>query len=317
MKKNMVLITHWKTFHADDVVAGALLDYFLVDKLERYENCIIKRVDYNKYSGNELKTLVEDNTTECFVFDVGRSYEPENRLFDHHQYTKEEDGRASAGMVFDWLVNTKVIDSRLTKAMEPMIRMVDDNDIGVKPAAIGELSWIIRHLNPDYESSDKVFLDAYIDAANIVKKIIKSLDVANEELKNTITMFHKANKVLEDDKNYALEFNTFPKNWQDYIYNLDRAIAPDKELDIIIWYNAPDDTWQAQTINVSSDDYAKRGRKIVVDEDYISDIKNEIVFVHKGEFFMVGKSKDAVYKYLDKFLHGKEDTGAIQDPKIL
>ena len=303
---NLLLVTHWKSHHADDVMAGAMLAYFLVKKLELFNNVMVERVDYNEHTGKELKAKYESNDTYCMVYDVGRGYDPKHGMFDHHQFTKEEDGRASAGMVFDWLISEGVIDEALKRSMATIVKMVDDNDIGVIPAKEGELSWIIRHMNVDYDSSNEEHDEAYLDSMYFMAKMIESLDKANEELKVTMKKFQEADKVLEDGKYYGLEFNSFPKNWQSYVYG-NKHPDPDKELDLIVWNNENDDTWQAQTVNVSATDYAKVGRSIKVDDAYINDPDNDITFVHKGEFFMVAKTKDALYKYLDKFLYGKED----------
>ena len=296
--EELVAVTHWKSFHADDVVAGALLRYFLTKKLEIFKHVDFKRVDYNKFTGKELQEIYGNDDNYVMVYDVGRIYDPENGLFDHHQFTKEEDGRASAGMVFDWLVDEGVIDDTLKASMEPMIRMVDDNDIGVTPAKSGELPWIIRHMNADYYSNDSTHLNSYLSAVTTITRVIKSLDETNEKMKATIEAVKDAEVVLDDGSYHSLLFDKFPKGWHDLPYN--GVIG--KDVDIIVWHNENDDTWQAQTINEAPNDYSKRGRAISVDEDYIDDKANDIVFVHKGEFFMVAKTKEALMTYLDKYL---------------
>jgi len=296
--KELVAVTHWKSFHADDVVAGALLQYFLVKKLEIFKHVDFKRVNYNKSTGKELQEIYGNGDNYVMVYDVGRMYDPENGLFDHHQFTKEEDGRASAGMIFDWLVDEGVIDNTLKVSIEPIIRMVDDNDIGVKPAKNGELSWVIRYMNVDYDSSNSEHLENYLTAVTMVTKVIESLDRNNEEMKATIEAVKDTEVILDDGHYHGLLFDKFPKGWHSLPYN--GVIKED--VDIILWYNENDDTWQAQTINKAPNDYSKRGRAIIVDEDYINDKTNDITFVHKGEFFMVAKTKKALLTYLDKYL---------------
>jgi len=297
---NLHMVTHWKSFHADDVTAASLLQYFLVEKLSIFKDAKLSRVDYNKNSGEVLQEKYNNENTYCMVFDVGRKYDPSNGLFDHHQFTKEEDGRASAGMVFDWLVSEGAIDDALKLTLGPIIRMVDDNDIGVKPASIGELSWIIRHMNEPYDSDDRTHMAAFLKAMETVMSIIRSLDRENEDLKATREAVANAGQTLpsSDLKFIALEFDNFPKGWQKLVGD---GTIP-KNVDVIIWYNEPDDTWQAQTVNKSEGSFEKRGRAIKVDEDYISDPKNKITFVHKGEFFMVAKTRLAIMKYLELYL---------------
>ena len=299
-KNTLTLVTHHKGHHADDVMAGALLTYFLSDKLGIFTNVKLNRVDYNKFTGNKLKDMYSDEISTAIVYDVGGIYDPNKGLFDHHQFTNQEDSRASAGMVFDWLVEEGAIDSNLEQAMRPLIKMIDDNDIGIAPSKIGELSWIIRHMNVSYECDDFKHNVAYKNSVGFVIKIIKSLDKANEELLVTAKKFQEAKKVLETKKFFGLEFASFPKNWQTFVNN-NKHPNP-KELDIIVWFNEPDNTWQAQTVNVSPTDFTKVGRNIQVDDGYINDVENGITFVHKGEFFMVTKTKEALYKYLNKYL---------------
>ena len=305
--EKLVVVTHWKQFHADDVMAVALLKYFLVDVERLFKHTTIKRIDYNKMSGTEIKNKYTERCGNyVIVVDVGRVYNPKQGLFDHHQFTKEEDGRASAGMVFDWLVSEGVIAPKLANKLEPLIRYIDANDIGVRPAKTGEYSWMIRHLNRDYNSTDDEHYEAFTYAVEFTIKILDSLYKDYIKAEKAKDVLYSGKVVLSDVVEfkdgvvrgfYGLELPEYPDGWTDVIYDKDF-----KNVDIIIYPDTKTGEWKAQTVNVSNDSYEKRGRKITVDEDYISKPDNGIVFVHKGEFFMVAKDRDSLYKYLRRYL---------------
>lgn len=81
----MLVATHSGPFHADDVFAFALLRTF-VDKKAR----LIRTRDLSKIADADI------------AIDVGGTFDPENKRFDHHQ-ASYDGPRSSAGMVLDWL----------------------------------------------------------------------------------------------------------------------------------------------------------------------------------------------------------------------
>jgi len=298
----LVLVTHWENFHADDVTAGALLKYFLVEKLKLFKSVVVERTDRVASTGKELQIIFKKkyNNAYVIVYDVGRDYIPSEGLFDHHQFTTVEDNRASAGMVFDWLISEGTINEGLRKSMERIIRSVDNVTTGVSPALAGEMSWIINHMNEDFNASDEDDHTAYMSAMDMVERIIRSLNRTNDELENTKRLFCEAGITLPDLNSdfYALEFTTFPRGWQEIIYE-----PQYKNVDLIITYNNVNKNWQAQTVNKdgTNNHSNRRNRRIIVDEEYINDKSNGIVFVLKGGFFMVAQTREDLHKYLDLY----------------
>ena len=69
MKNPKFLITHAGRFHADDVCAGAILSTLFPDA------SILRTRD---------ERIIQSHADISIIFDVGRSYDPERGLFDHH-----------------------------------------------------------------------------------------------------------------------------------------------------------------------------------------------------------------------------------------
>jgi len=295
------LVTHWKGFHADDVMAGALLSYFLVTKKHLYDGYSFERVDYNKYTGSELISIFGNNTTDVMVYDVGRVYNPDSGLFDHHQYTSLEDNRASAGMVLDYLVDRGHIDSNLESSLRPLVSKIDDNDIGVKAAEVGDFSWVVRMLNIDNDSDEKDHLIRYEKAVTLAVDIISKLDTNNEKYIETCRLIPDSSFAVSDGfpDNDIIILPEYLPGWAKCI----NALAEDNpvlnKIDVAVWYNKKDNTWSAQTLQVSPSDYTKKGRSIRC----LDQLPEDIIFVHKAEFFMVAKTKDSLMYYLHNNLY--------------
>lgn len=107
------LVTHSGPFHADDVLATALLRHFVDPALS------VER------TREAARFAVAD-----VVVDVGGVFDPTALRFDHHQasYTGP---RSSAGMVLDWLVDAGHLPSRDgARLRAALVDYVDDVDNG-------------------------------------------------------------------------------------------------------------------------------------------------------------------------------------------
>ena len=107
--------THDGTFHADDVMAAALLSHFNL-------------IDIDKITRTRNINLLESRE---FICDVGGIYDPDKKRFDHHQndYTGS---LSSAGMVLVYLLDSNIIEIALyTYLNDLVIKGVDDIDNGL------------------------------------------------------------------------------------------------------------------------------------------------------------------------------------------
>jgi uncharacterized UPF0160 family protein len=105
--------THSGSFHADDVLALALLREFLDPRTV------------------VVRTRDPAVLAECdIVLDVGGEFDPARRRFDHHQHDYRGD-RSSAGMVLDWLRAGGHVSAEVERAMRrELVDYVDAVDNG-------------------------------------------------------------------------------------------------------------------------------------------------------------------------------------------
>lgn len=143
--------THSGTFHADEVTACALLWLFdLVDP------------------DQIIRTREPDLLRRCeFVCDVGGVYDPDLKLFDHHQV--DYDGAlSSAGMVLLYLKDRRKINEKEYEAFNSsLVAGVDAHDNGRDPQTYGVCTYshLIANFTPinhdaDSESLNKAFHEA-------------------------------------------------------------------------------------------------------------------------------------------------------------
>lgn len=109
-------VTHNGPFHADDVLAYALVRAFADEAAT-----ITRTRDASTIAGGDL------------VFDVGGVYDPARLRFDHHQ-ASYQGPLSSAGMVLQWLVDTDKIDADTFESLKvQVVDFVDDVDNGRRP----------------------------------------------------------------------------------------------------------------------------------------------------------------------------------------
>jgi len=272
------LYTHKYKFHADEVVGCAML--LSVSPSTKIEN--ITRIDYDERPSFGLRD---------FVLDVCRKYDA-IRFFDHHQNEIKKDGtdKATAGLVYKFLVDNYYIED--FKDLRDLVKMVDDNDVGYVPAAFGTLPDIINKMNSYDINNDDLQFEAFAKAVNFVKDLIDNMlkvnKVNQERIKNTKKMLENTTPV-----NGVVYLTTYPTGWRDII--LEQTI----DADIIAWYNESKDQYCAQVIPKEKDSFEPKGRALCWDEEGVSN--DEIVFVHKGNFYVAAKTKEALLEYIEKY----------------
>lgn len=107
--------THSGPFHADDVLAYALLRVFAREDLK-----LVRTRDSELLAKQDL------------VFDVGHEFDPSRGRFDHHQ-REYEGSRSSAGMVLDFLeAEGKVAPGLAGTLRENLVDYVDAVDTGAR-----------------------------------------------------------------------------------------------------------------------------------------------------------------------------------------
>ncbi len=203
------IYTHSNTFHADEIMAIALLQQY-VFKNDRLE--IIRTGD---------KAVLEKARSEpgTFVLDVGTVYDPENLNFDHHQANMQEgwpDGiyYSSCGLIWKWLKDNKVLNQFMNdetvKMMEDIfIKPIDahDNGQGVWPDAITLSKFNRNDDSPDGVKQYRQFMKALSFAKEIlqnefagVRSVLKAEKTAARYIKNN---YDPETKILVVEDNTA------------------------------------------------------------------------------------------------------------------
>ncbi|MDR3625121.1 MAG: MYG1 family protein [Chlamydiales bacterium] len=282
--------THDGTFHADEVTACALLTLFkLVD-----EGKIVRTRDSSKLG------LCE------YVCDVGGIYDPNKKLFDHHQ-AEYKGTYSSAGMILEYLLREKVINKKEYSFFnESLVKGVDDFDNGRAPGLTGYsfFSQIIANFAPiSYEASAEEGQIAFDAAFQFTYGHLRRLwdrYKYNQDCRDTV----------QNCMNCSKECLVFDKAipWQDSFFELDgekhsakfvimpsgthwklRGIPPDSEHRMSVRFPLPLE-WAGLCDN---------------DLKRVSGIQGAI-FCHKGRFISVWESKEDAFKALEKVLKAQK-----------
>lgn len=154
--------THDGTFHADEVTACALLVLF---------NC----VDRAKIVRTRDLTLLG----QCeYVCDVGWKYDPEQKLFDHHQ-AEYKGSLSSAGMVLLYLHESGILNKKEYDFFNhALILGVDAHDNGRDPQILGLCSYshIISSYTPtSHESEPEALQLAFFEALHFAENYLRRI----------------------------------------------------------------------------------------------------------------------------------------------
>lgn len=176
----MNIYTHAGRFHADEVTAYAILSMcFSALELHRLED-------------------IDDLGTDGIVIDIGRRWDPEKGLFDHHQgYFQRPNGipYASAGMVWDYYglmaiyallggnLDDSVYYSIKDEVDKSFIQGIDAHDaantyrvegyVGDDSVSVMTLSEMIAHLNCTNVFDHKAQMEYFYDSVMLIKRIIR------------------------------------------------------------------------------------------------------------------------------------------------
>jgi len=208
-----LIITHNKTFHADEVAAVALLKVFT------NENIIVNRVDHN----------TTDFSNCDMVVDIGKKFDG-IKYFDHHQY---KGGKSSAGLIWDYLnLNDKY--PKISK----LIDLIDKNDTGIEKAKPFEFSSLIKCFNSSNLNS-KLQDEQFNKAVEFAITIITSLKNMQEDLIN-------AKKIVKNSFNFdsnpnIVELEEFTPHWTTYING---NTMPN--IKAVVWEDIEEGTWKVK-----------------------------------------------------------------------
>jgi len=313
-----IIITHSDTFHCDEVMGTAMLEYLYGTELQ-----ILRTRDEEK-----LIKIQNDEFSKYITLDVGQIYDPERKLYDHHQTTfteKWDDSKASTplsscGLIWKHygvaIINKKLEEIDFLKNFNDTMKHdfyyyfvhgIDANDNGVskydnpgksKYLNSLELGWVINKFNSDNVYDNEKQLVQFRKAVNHCKNV---LEIALEKsLRHSI--------IYEKDKNnfkidYSLKTNPeilIVKSRYDCINEYLYEIDPNQETKFII---VPRGTDQKQIWTVN-----KRGSqfenlvKIISQDKATALVGDKCVFVHKARFTGSFKDETSAIKVCEESL---------------
>lgn len=195
MKK---IITHSGSFHADEVLAVAILREF------GFEQSVERKFKIDQ-------TELEDH--QVMVIDIGGVYSADGLNFDHHH-----DGNipASNVLVADWLVSVGKMDKRVREKIAPFLNQVSDVDRGIIPngGPAAGLNAIIRGFNPSAGSPadfDSAFETAVAICQQVIGNQIRNAQKAVEDEARWDALEKTNRLAIQEDTNVILGWKEMAK----------------------------------------------------------------------------------------------------------
>ena len=275
MKKIIKVATHAGIFHADEVTAIALL------RVSMENEVIVDRLPHqvSEYALSEYDLVV----------DLGRVHDSKGGRFDHHQTSPAEgESRAAAGLVWSWLKESCKLPD--VPEINELVDLVDSNDTGVRPSGSFELPAIVSRYNAANPFGDDQQA-AFEAAVSFVEGQIRAL-ITEYELHEEARAVAAAAKPTEIEG--VVELPSFNRLWSHYINGETKP-----EVEVVVWYDAGQSQWSAQTTPKSVGSFERTGRGIHALEELPKGMK----FAHKGEFFACANTRETLISYLKNNLY--------------
>lgn len=288
-KKRRSCGTHDGTFHADEVTACALL--WLFDLIE---------------PDQIIRTRLPELLGRCeYVCDVGGVYDPDLKLFDHHQ-ADYEGPFSSAGMVLLYLKEIGKLSEREYGVFNnSLIAGVDAHDNGKDPQIPGlcTYSHIISNFTPinhdaDGESLNNAFHEALHFAHDHLARFWRRYQYIH-------SCRDIVEKVMLTSGNFLLFEKSIP--WMDSFFEFDGINHP---AEFVIMPSGKH--WKLRGIPPSPSDRMKVRHPLPQEWAGLLDAELKVVtgiggsiFCHKGRFISVWETREDALKALE-WIYGKE-----------
>ncbi len=198
MESKNIIVTHSNSFHADEIVATALLmNYFFKNKeLYFLQEEEVQKFDFDEDKKENLVYFIrtrDDLLLEkakkdkgVFLLDVGGDYNEAQLNFDHHQraFSKTwSDGTpfSTAGLIFEYLKNNQLIKMKngVLEKFTQWIKSIDKHDNGIEAS---NFSLFISAYNRvgKYNTSLQQFKKAYSFSDNVISNVIHEYTAEND-----------------------------------------------------------------------------------------------------------------------------------------
>lgn len=285
--RRLLIVTHGENFHADDVMAYAVL------------NELFREAEFVRTRDPEIIEQAD------IVFDVGMEYDPSRHRYDHHQRVGSpmrqlNDGTetpySSAGLIWRFfgrnylrsigVTNRKLENILWSRTDEVLFSVIDAMDNGLQkgrpPGIIDVIS--SYNLSWDEDNSDEAIMTQFLDASRI----------AGDFLINMIKRFHGAERAR------IIVLDVLMNSPEDDILVLPAAmpfktVLQDSPVKFVIMPDSKTGNYQIQsvpqdTIYENKALLPKRWRGLANEELQCTSMLPDAVFVHRNGFFGVAGS---------------------------
>jgi uncharacterized UPF0160 family protein len=283
----VLVATHSGPFHADDVLAWALVGRY-VDATAT----LVRTREKDVLAGADI------------VFDVGGVFDPDTRRFDHHQ-ADYQGPLSSAGMVLNWLESAQRIDSGLAAAMrEQLVDYVDDVDNGRVAPDRGRPCYASMVAALCMTATDHTaFDDAFLRAADIASAFLEGIEAGFEQKRAAEAVVTRAMEAAQSEGRRVIYLDDYYR-WKDIYFAHNGVKHP---TDYVL-FPATDGSWRIVAIPPVLGSMAQK-RPLPQSWAGLSDGALEqvtgvkgAVFCHKNRFIAVFQTRDGALDALSK--HG-------------
>lgn len=282
--------THDGSFHADEVTACALL-------------LVFNLVDRDKI----FRTRDPEILDRCeFVCDVGGVYDSKKKRFDHHQLEYTGD-HASAGMIWEYLYDQKLIDQHLFDYVNHSIIIgIDAHDNGkvLQQDGVCTFSHVIANYVPiSVDASEEQQTAAFFRALDFA---IGHFERVLERYRYIMECKDKVAEAMKSQDKVLIFEESMP--WQENFFALGGENHP--ALFIIM---PTQGHWKLRGIPPNAMD--KMGVRVPLPAEWAGLRDHELqkvtgiqgaIFCHKGQFISIWETKEDALKALDQVLEGGE-----------
>jgi uncharacterized UPF0160 family protein len=276
--------THNGPFHADDVMAFALIRTFFDASAT-----IVRTRDPGRIDASDI------------VIDVGGVYAPERRRFDHHQasYTGP---LSAAGMVLAWLTEdghvSQALSARLRERLMDYVDAVDNGRVA-PVAGVPCYPSLVDALNQP-ASTQKEFDQAFLVAHAIAAAWVCGIQAEHDRIQAAETRIPQAMKEAEAENRNVLFLSEYLR-WKPVYFRHGGTTHPTE----FTLFPGTDGSWRIVAIPPKLGDF---GQKNPLPQAWagLSDEELEAVtgisgsvFCHKNRFIAVFKTRSAALAALE------------------
>ncbi len=277
--------THSGSFHADDVLAFALIRVF-VDA----DATIVRTRDLERIAEADI------------AVDVGGEFDAERCRFDHHQ-ASYEGTRSSAGMVLDWLEAEGKVRPAVAGALrDELVDNVDAVDIGAHTPVRGIpcFSTLVGIHNNTAETPED-FLENFLAASAMAERVVAGVRHGVERAIESRAAVIAAMQDAEEVGRAVLFLDQYGP-WKGAYFGNGGADHP---TDYVLFPG--DGKWRVVAIPPRPDSFDKK-RPLpaewagLVDEELAEVVGVDgAVFCHKNRFIAVFETRDQALEALEKW----------------